>query len=328
MRKALIVGIDHYEHFSPLHGCVQDAREVQRVLGHHGVQEKVNFKQPRVLLGTHGRPVPREDLKRELRELFSGKSEIALFYFAGHGHVEDTGGYICASDCRTGDDGVPLSEVVTLAAKSKATNKVIVLDSCYSGILGQRPDFPAMAEVSEGMTILTASTDKQYAEETNGGGVFTSLFVDALDGAAANLLGNVTPGAVYAHIDQSLGPWKQRPVFRTNIEQFVSLREVEPPISLADLKRLTTFFPGTQSEMMLDPSFEPERTPEQNSDPTIPPPDPKNMEIFAVLQRYVRVNLLRPYGAEHMWHAAWNRKSCKLTTLGRHYRDLVAEDLI
>ena len=40
-----------------------------------------------------------------------------------------------------------------------------------------------------------------------GAGVFTTLFVDALGGAAANLIGDVTPGSVYAHIDQSLGPW-------------------------------------------------------------------------------------------------------------------------
>jgi len=41
--------------------------------------------------------------------------------------------------------------------------------------------------------------------------------VDALGGAAANLVGDVTPGSVYAHIDQSLGPWAQRPVFKTNV---------------------------------------------------------------------------------------------------------------
>jgi len=36
--------------------------------------------------------------------------------------------------------------------------------------------------------------------------VFTGLLVDALSGGAANLVGDVTPGSVYAHIDQSLGP--------------------------------------------------------------------------------------------------------------------------
>ncbi|MEI9999064.1 MAG: hypothetical protein WDO13_07790 [Verrucomicrobiota bacterium] len=92
--------------------------------------------------------------------------------------------------------------------------------------------------LSEGLTILTASTAQQYASEQNGSGVFTTLFVDALNGSAGNLVGDVTPGSVYAHIDQSLGPWKQRPVFKTNVKTFVSLRKVKPPIVLADLLRL------------------------------------------------------------------------------------------
>jgi hypothetical protein len=74
------------------------------------------------------------------------------------------------------------------------------------------------------MTIFTASTKGQYAAEANGGGVFTGLLIDALGGAAANLIGEVTPGGVYAHIDQSLGNWSQRPVFKTNVKKFVSLR--------------------------------------------------------------------------------------------------------
>ena len=73
---------------------------------------------------------------------------------------------------------------------------------------------PANADLKEGTTILTASTADQYATEKNGAGVFTTLLVDALNGAACNLVGDVTPGSVYAHIDQSLGPWDQRPVFR------------------------------------------------------------------------------------------------------------------
>ena len=88
------------------------------------------------------------------------------------------------------------------------------------------------------MTILTPQLAEQYAMEVKGGGagVFTSLFVDALSGAAANLVGDVTPGSVYAHIDQSLGPWAQRPVFKTNVKTFVSLRKAAAPIPLADLQ--------------------------------------------------------------------------------------------
>ena len=73
--------------------------------------------------------------------------------------------------------------------------------------------------------------------------MFTSLFVDALNGSAANLVGDITPGSVYAHIDQSLGPWAQRPVFKTNVKTFVSLRKAEPPIALADLAGIDEALP-------------------------------------------------------------------------------------
>src|SRR5438046_166022 len=172
------------------------------------------------------------------------------------------------------------------------------------------------------MTILTASTAEQYAMEVPGGGagVFSTLLVDALGGAAANLVGDVTPGSVYAHIDQSLGPWAQRPVFKTNVKTFVSLRKATPPISLADLQAIATHFPHAGFTLQLDPSYEPERSDEQRKDPNIPPPDPDKTAVFAALQNYVKVNLVRPIGAPHMWHAAMQSKSCGLTVLGEHYR--------
>ncbi len=269
------------------------------------------------------------EFKQAVRELFADPSEIALLYFSGHGYLEDTGGFLCASDCRTGDDGLSLNEIMTMASGSPARNKVIILDSCHSGIAGDRPTSKGMAEIQEGMTVLTASTADQAAFEVNGGGVFTSLLVDALGGAAANLVGDVTPGSVYAHIDQSLGPWGgQRPLFKTNVRSFVSLREATPPISLDDLKALAKHFPSASYQFPLDPSFEPERSSDQIDDPSIPPPNPLNTSIFAVLQRYARVNLVRPVDAPHMWHAAMQRKACELTVLGQHYRNLVAQGLI
>lgn len=330
MRKALIVGIDRYRHIPPLSGCVNDANAVKAVLERHA-DGTINFATPRVITGSGPADlVEKSELKDAVRELFTGGADIALFYFAGHGYIEDTGGFLCAGDCRTGDDGLSLAEVLTLAKRSPARNKVIILDSCHSGIMGNKPDDPGLTEIWEGMTILTASTAEQYAAEVpeGGAGVFTSLFVDALNGAAANLVGDVTPGSVYAHIDQSLGPWAQRPVFKTNVKTFVSLRKATPPIALADLQALATHFPRAGYSFKLDPSYEPERCEEQRSDPNIPPPDPEKTAVFAVLQRYVKVNLVRPVGATHMWHAAVQSKSCELTVLGEHYRKLIAGGLL
>ena len=188
-----------------------------------------------------------------------------------------------------------MTEVITLASQSAVRNRLIVLDSCYSGLAGNSPLKRDLAELTEGMTIMAASTADQYAIEKGGSGVFTNLFVDALMGGAANLVGEVTPGSVYAHVDQSLGAWAQRPVFKTNVKSFVSLRKVKPPLEMEDLRRITQFFPAPDYEFQLDPSFEPERT---GAEPAgTPAPDPINTAIFSNLQKYNRVNLLVPEGA-------------------------------
>jgi hypothetical protein len=329
MRKALIVGIDHYDNIANLNCCVNDAHSVKAAL-ERNADGTLNFPAPQVLTGTSvDQAVRKHDLKVAVREVFADDSEIALFYFAGHGYLEDTGGFLCASDSETGDDGLSLSEVMMLANGSEAKNKVIILDSCHSGAVGNVANMAGLAAISSGTTILTASTKEQSAVEVFGvGGIFTRLFVDALNGAAANLVGDITPGSVYAHIDQSLGPWAQRPVFKTNVKNFVSLRRAESPIALADLQALTTHFPTPDHSLALDPSFEPERSREQLDDPLIPPPDPVNTMVFKTLQRYVQVNLVRPVNAPHMWHSAMQAKSCELTVLGQHYWNLVKKGLI
>jgi hypothetical protein len=319
MRKALVVGINHYSAAADLFGCVDDAHSVKSALERHA-DGTVNFD-VKLLTGTGPKDlVLRSELKDDVTELFSGDSEIALFYFAGHGHIEATGGYLMTSDSKRGDEGVSLGDVLALANGSKARNKIIFLDSCHSGAAGAPVNDPRVAELSEGLTILTASTAEQYAEEGADGGVFTTLLLDALSGAAANLVGEITPGSVYAHIDQSLGSWAQRPVFKTNVKRFVSLRNVQPPIGLGDLQRILEFFPTRGFQFQLDPTYEPEM---KGRDPGMPLPIPENTRKFAILQKYNRVNLLVPVDAPHMWHAAMESKACKLTVLGEHYRRLV-----
>ncbi len=325
MRKALIVGIDHYSSVSHLHGCVNDAHAVKSVLERHA-DGSVNFS-VKLLSGTGpSDTVSRAELKNAVKDLFAGESETALFYFAGHGFIEVTGGYLITSECNSGDDGLSLNDVLIFANQSAARNKLIILDSCHSGIAGTATGNQThSAELAEGITILTASTADQYASEENGSGIFTSLLVDALSGAAANLVGEVTPGSVYAHIDQSLGPWEQRPVFKTNVKSFVSLRRVQPPIELSYLQRICELFPCPGFEFPLDPSYEPEL---KGRDSGILPPDPENTRTFAVLQKFNRINLLVPVNAMHMWNAAMESKACRLTALGEHYRRLVEKNRI
>ncbi|HDR6299961.1 TPA: caspase family protein [Bacillus cereus] len=311
MRKALVVGINNYHEISPLYGCVMDAYSVSAMLERHS-DGTINFGVNLLTAVGTNEQITRTDLKRNVIELFNDDSDVALFYFAGHGYIESTGGFLVTSECTSGDDGFSLNELLNIANKSKSRNKIIIIDSCHSGITGDNIS-DGNALLSEGLTILTASSAQQYASEKDGCGVFTSLLVDALNGGAANLLGEITPGSLYAHIDQSLGPWEQRPIFKTNVRNFISIRKTNPPISLTKLRLLPELFENVGSEFALNPSFEPES---KN-------PNPENVEKFKTLQAYNRVNLVLPVGEDHMYHAAINSKSCKLTPLGIHYWNLV-----
>ncbi|MEZ9653762.1 caspase domain-containing protein [Vibrio splendidus] len=317
MKKALVVGIDYYDECDPLYGCVNDSFGVKTVLERHG-DGSINFGVKHLTATGSQTSVNRKQLKEAAKDLFEDASDVALFYFAGHGHIESTGGYLVTSECTTFDDGFPLSELLTIANDSPARNRIIVLDSCFSGVAGTVPNSTTVSLLSEGVTILTASSAHQYADEVNGHGVFTNLFIDALSGSAANLVGDVTPGSIYAHIDQSLGPWDQRPIFKTNVKSFTTLRKCQAPISLDDLRSLPDFFLDAGSSFALDPSFEPDS----------PLADETNTKLFATLQRLVKVNLVVPEGEDHMYYAAINSKSCRLTVLGAHYWKLASNQQI
>jgi hypothetical protein len=317
MRKALVIGVDYYESIGCLTGCVNDANSVRAILSRNG-DGSLNFDVKLIAAGSASSAIVRKNLKNLINELFRDASDIALFYFAGHGYVENTGGYLLTSESKTGDDGLAMNDLLTMVNNSPASNKIIVLDCCHSGAVGSLKMLGNQAVLAEGVTILTASAENQYSTENEGAGVFTTLFVDALNGSASNLVGDVTPGSVYAHIDQSLGPWEQRPLFKTNVKKFISLREVPPPISLEDLKKLIEFFPTPSYEFKLDPTFE----------PTSNNPAEEHTEVFAILQKYSHVNLVKPVDSEHMYFAAMQSKSCRLTALGAHYWNLVKKERI
>lgn len=322
MRKALIVGINDYPNCS-LFGCINDARSVAEILSNHedgkknfDVNLKENVERKGELLGL-------------IDSLFRGNPEVALFYFSGHGYIDELGGYIVTPDFGPHDMGVSMCDILRYANESKAENKVIILDCCHAGAMGNMA-FGNIGEsiVGNGVTILTSSRDDESSMEIGGRGVFTSLLIEALDGGAANIQGDITPGSIYAFIDQALGAWEQRPLFKTNIQKFVSIRSVVPRISLDELRVLSECFASPYVEMKLDPSFEFTNTSDVQHKVIEPCAKEENVQIFKKLQKLESVGLIEPVGEEHMYFAAMNSKGCKLTTLGQYYWKLLLEKRI
>lgn len=321
MKKALIVGINNYSSL-PLQGCITDAFGLASIIETHG-DGSPNFD---VRLETDVKT--KSELKTMIVELFAGSSDTVLLYFSGHGFLNELGGYLVTPDHKTYDEGISMDEILILANKSKSKDKIIILDCCHSGAFGSPTISGGSSQLDEGVSILTASRDDESSVEINGHGIFTNLLLDALQGGAADLRGHISPGGVYAYIDQALGAWEQRPVFKTNVTRFTSLRTINPQVPLNILRKIVDYFPAPQQEFSLDPSYEYTNSKTVVHDVIEPYAKEENVAVFKNLQKLQSVGLVVPVDSEYMYFAAMESKTCKLTSLGYHYWRLVKDKRI
>jgi len=313
MRRALIVGIDDYPN-APLSGCVADAKRLEKVLAKHH-DGSPNFD-CMVVTSPPG-DISRGRLRQLVTNLFGQPADVAWLHFSGHGTRNDLGGYLVTPDAVDFDVGVSMADILAMANGSEVSETVITLDCCHSGAFGHAaPLKDTQVALAEGVSVLTGTRASQAALEIGGGGVFTSLLVDGLEGGAAGIRGEVNAAGLYALMDSALGAWDQRPMFRTNVSRFELLRCARPRISIELLRKIPTHFPVPAEDLSLDPSYE----------PTAEPRDPVHEAAFEELLKLRSAGLVEPVGEEHMYYAAMNSKACRLTALGLHYWRLVSNN--
>ena len=231
-------------------------------------------------------------------------------------------------DYSENDYGVSLSDLLDIANRSNCKNRIIILDSCHSGFMGSiNTNGQNTAVIKEGVTILTASRSSEPAMEIDGHGMFTTLLLEALSGAAADITGNITPGGVYSYIDKALGAWDQRPVFKTNITQFTSLKKVKPQVDSSIIRKLCNYFDSEDYELPLDPSYEKTNSPDYPHEIIEPYANKERIEVFSDLQQLEGIGFVIPVGEQHMYFAAMNSKACRLTPIGKQYWRLVNKGL-
>ncbi len=307
MRKALVVGIDDYPGTTRLRGCVNDATSIASLLDTNA-DGSPNFS---VMINTSVRT--KGALRSMIKDLFKADDEVCLFYYSGHGCVTDLGGYIVTPDFNQHDEGISMDDILKIVSDSPARHKIVILDCCYAGAMGNLAlGGNTAAIIEKGVIVLASSRSTEPSIESGGHGVFTSLLIRALEGGAADIAGEVTSGNIYSYIDKALGPWKQRPVFKANIMRSVPLRKVNPIVPLPELRMMTNYFPQADQEFPLDPSYE----------YTTERPNEEHISVFKVLRRMQLIGLVEPVGEEYMYWAAIHRKSCRLTALGKYYWEL------
>jgi hypothetical protein len=314
VKRALLVGIDHYDRFADLQGCINDVRAVANLLDEHA-DGSPNFA-GKTLADPGG--ITADRLRDGIARLSAPGVDVALLYFAGHGLRRNNDLVLVTSDGTEASPGVTLTEVMGSIADQRVVREVvIILDCCFSGGAAEVPHLDnGAAMLRPGISILTASRNDQPAAETGGQrGLFSTMFCGALDGGAADVLGKVSISGLYAYLSECFDPWEQRPTLKANVDRAHDLRRCAPSVPVGELRMLPRLFPTADFELPLDPSYEPDAAPAHK----------EHEADFAVLQRARDAKLVVPVGTPHLYYAAMESRSCRLTPLGRHYRMLAEQ---
>lgn len=321
-KRALIVGIDQYQHMPTLTGCVADALSMCELLDHH--EDGSPNYDCRVLTSAGGPAITKEFLRLEWHELFDGFDGHILFHFSGHGSQAKEGGMIITQDGTPGDPGLEMDDLVKLASASKAKTTLLIVDCCHADLTGIFPNSPgngnsqSQAYIPEGVTILAASRKAQNAHENAGHGVFTKLILGALSGGAADVRGRVSAASMYAYVEQALGPWDQRPMYKSYADHLPPVRLCAPAVPDQLLRELPKLFTDMSSHFSMDPSYE----------DTHDLKDPEHVAVFNKFKTLRNARLLTTGAGKDLYWTAVESGWVELTPLGQFYWSLAQRRLI
>lgn len=320
MKRALFVGLTKYPG-NELNWCDNDAIAMSTLIERNGDGSK-NFDSVQIL-----DECDKATLSAAIKQLFSGRADVALLYFSGHGADAD-GGYLVTTDFDATCYGVRMNDVMTWANESKCRNKVIILDCCFSGSMGESLLVNNKSVLGDGVTVIAASQPDETSVERNDiqHGLFTDLLLQGLSGGAADINGRITPAGLYSYVDQALGAWEQRPIFKSNISEFLPIRTIQAKVPREKLQDLPKLFESATDEYSLDPSYEFTNNPKIEHETCEPYANEDHVKIFKELQLFESVGLIEPVGEEHMYFAAMHNKACRLTALGTRYWKLAKDD--
>ena len=229
VRVALVIGHNQgWKGEDPLRFATRDALRMATVLKQRGLFAQVFLK-----LNPSKQNIEQifETIHKRTKSLYKKKKLHFLFYYSGHADQK----YLhLGKKSRRKGKRFTISKLIKLLKKIKAAVKIIIVDSCYSGVFlyrfkgrgtGFKRSFPISLQVAKGLAILTSTSSVGRAREDEAlkASVFSHYLIRGLYGNAdKNNDGNVTieeafryaRNQVRSHLGES-----QPPHYRKNLGQ-------------------------------------------------------------------------------------------------------------
>ncbi|MEY3011619.1 MAG: hypothetical protein RIT45_354 [Pseudomonadota bacterium] len=209
--RALIVGVDAYDHLPPLRGAERDARAVAAALARRGFEVEV-------LLGAAAdRAALLDRLQRTLPSTL-GREDRLVVYLAGHGvagpavdgELPQEGYFLpaAADPAAAARDGVGFGALLGWLDALPARHVLLLADACHAGLALTERGAPAavaadlrFAARRPVRVALVAGARDEPANALAGRGVFTRHVLRGIDGAAdANADGWVSSDELVAYV--------------------------------------------------------------------------------------------------------------------------------
>ncbi len=209
---ALVVGINKYQHASPLGYAVNDAQAIAKLL-----IDKFGFKEGKVLILDDKKATRANIIDSFLSYTNNSRpDDRIIFFFAGHGYTlsgrRGEVGFLVPYDGNQQSVSTLIrwDELTSNAELIPAKHILFVMDACYGGLAITRSLPPGSMRFLEDMLlrysrqVLTAGKADEVVADAGGPipnhSVFTGHLIEALEGKASSADGVITANGVMAYV--------------------------------------------------------------------------------------------------------------------------------
>jgi hypothetical protein len=216
--RALVIGINKYEHAGPLIHACNDAQAVADIL-----VKRFAFPKANIDLLIDENATRASVLRTFLRYADAADNDRVLVFFAGHGHTVSGRyreiGYLVPVDGKVDDlsslirwDDLTRNAIDLISAK----HMLFLMDACYGGLMLTRTTIPpgSMRFLKDMLQrysrqVLTAGKGDETVSDSGGTrrghSIFTSYLLDGMEGAAVPSGGILTGHGLMAYVYNKVG---------------------------------------------------------------------------------------------------------------------------